>query len=119
MWTLFAPSPCGHAVPAQTIDAASQKCFAVTLRFLKTPGGACAQASGCEGGAVEMTALGAERTSPSFTSAEGSVAEEEGSARPSSFHAEWGHTICAHRPRSIQMPAPSSKPVAKLAFQTA
>lgn len=44
-----------------------------------------AQASGGEGAAVEMTALGTERTSPSFTSAEGSVAEEEGSARPRPF----------------------------------
>lgn len=39
------------------------------------------QASGGEG-SVEMNALGAEKTSPSFTSAEGSVAEEEGGVQP-------------------------------------
>lgn len=40
------------------------------------------QVSGGEG-SVEMNALGAEKASPSFTSAEGSVAEEEGGVQPS------------------------------------
>lgn len=73
---LFALQDCHVQVCASRLSC--PKLCAHGLKF----GEAWAQASGGEGGAGDMSALGAERTSPSFTSAEGSVAEEEGSARP-------------------------------------